>query len=202
MNRLSITPVKRVKIARQDSAAALAPVVELSNPTVTNVGAVAKVNRGMKRLSPLGSFSVTLDNSAGVAVKNYIINDNTGIIEATSGISSPAKPDSGTVTPSVMEKVIGEGAVAIKAIQYETDTSAAQFAQPFKFWTADMDGQASPEPIDIAAFKRNNAFNPLLLTLEFPEAQVLSWNRTLQVSVKAGETVTLTFIPEGAANRF
>lgn len=192
--------IKR-QIAQVNTVAKLSPGVQSLNNPVSNMGSVSKINVPVGNPSALGSFRVALTSASGAA-KNFIIGDPSGLLSSLKG-GTNAAPDSwtGGITVAAAQATFAYAPVAIKSINYQVTASSAQFANTFQYLIGDIDGSFRFENIPVNAAQRNTAYNDKLLTIEFEQPLVLSWNRALFLNVNDGEDVYLEFTPCAAANR-
>lgn len=195
--RIIDTRSKESSIAK--SAQLLQSKAEVNTAPPSSNAAVVNIDGGTQFMP---SFAVTLNNSAGMVTKKYVIGDPTGLIASLAGGGYSAA-DSGSVTPSLMNLTFNRGVVLVGVINYETTVGVAQFAASFKSAKVEIDGTLTPfnYASAISAARRNTAFNAKLLTVTLNEPLVLSTFSALLVEVIAGETVILTFTPVGAAGR-
>ena len=85
--------------------------------------------------------------------------------------------------------------IVINGFNYQTSSSASQFANAFDIIRGSIDGRIVKHPNVIAKAKRNTQFDSLLLTID--ERFIVDSQTAIEVVVKASETVTLTFFVEG-----
>lgn len=156
---------------------------------------------GMKRvectnMNGVDSFTITLDNSAGMATTSYRLFDGNGLVADIDGAATA--PSSGTVDPAVIASTTINKPIIISGYNYQTDTSVNQFSQTVNFKKANIDGRIIALPNIIAKAKRNTQFQSLLLTINQPVE--IDGETAMDVDVIAGETVDLTFFVEGFKN--
>lgn len=166
-------------------------------------GSVVDLTKGFTPMSPLGAFTVTLDNSGGSAAANYIIGDYSKLIRTLKG-GTIVEPDSCTVgatstAVSAMNFSFAGSPIVVGSVNYKVTSSANQFNNNLQEIMADIDGTLNISQIVTAAAERNTAFNSKLLTLK--TNIILSNFRALYLVVNAGETVELTLTPTWTANR-
>ena len=187
-------------LQRRKTVSGLANIVRLSNEKLSKNGIVAEMNNNHS-VSPLGTFYLCLDNSAGGSAKKYVIGDPFGFVAARLDGESLSNPDSGSISPAAIKNSLGSCPVAVGAINYNVAQSGTQFSQPFRFVCADIDGTGSEKNISVSAARRNNAMNDKLITLEFPKPYFLGANTAFVITVAAGEKVTLDLVPTGSLGR-
>ncbi len=191
---------RKAVISKVNAGDQLVPTVSFNDQKVNSIGTVAKLANGRVRKNILKNITVVLDNTAGESSVNYILNDYTGVIAFANGVTA-SSPTSASVTPAIMEKVLNVAPIEIKAINYQVEVSQSQFSEAFEVLSGDIDKSRDVLILDPSAYKRNNAFDSKLLTLEFEEPIKLSWDQSIFMTVQAGEKVTLTLTPSAAANR-
>lgn len=165
---------------------------------MTNIGNVAELPADPLMGAPLDNFSVTLVNPCLVP-KTFIIGDPTqGIAQQMGGtlLNPTACSFDGAVVGSgvaAMKLMFGLRPVSIRGFNYQTSTTALQFANKLQQVNADMNGQFSRNPVNVAIQRRNNQFDELLMTLSFRTPFVFNPLRALTLTVLASETVSLEF---------
>lgn len=172
----------------------ISPEKTLNANPIKDSGAVIK-SKIKKNSTPI-TFVLT---QAGMAATVFVIGDPTGALAAKKG-GSPSVATSGTMDPAAWNKLLGtpENEFVIKAINYNTSSDTAQFAQSFLVGLFEGAGDFTTKSIDtyIAAGRRNTQFDPLLQTMDLTEDMpVLNANACLFITVLVGETVTLTLSP-------
>lgn len=192
---------KRELVATQTVNTLAGGAKETANP-VSNMGSVSAFNLNAGNLGQLNPFRASLTSASG-ASKNYVIGDPSGLLASLKG-GTIADVDSwtGGITVASAKATFAYAPVAVKAINYETTSSAAQFSNTFQLLIGDIDGSFRTENIPVSSAKRNNQYNSKLLTIEFEKPIILSWNRALYIVVNDGEDVYLDFVPAAAANRY
>lgn len=169
----------------------------------SNVTVTAQQNEGFNGISNLSPaidgadyFYLELDNTDGIAVKTFVIGDPDGMIAHNTG-KTLEEPTGGSTSPAAFKKSCERGYV-IRRINYQTTLSANQFSRPFALVSADVSGNSSSKPMNVAGAKRPNNFNDKLLILDTMPAGtkqklVLDRVRALIIDVGIGENVLLTF---------
>lgn len=166
---------------------------------IGNVGAVSDYPTTLVMGQQLDSFNVTMTNASAVA-KTYIIGDpNDLIADEVSGTLND--PTSASVNVQAMKRTFANAPVAVLGWNYQVQQSAQQFGQNCYFYGADINGQLFRKPVPVSQGKRNNQFDPLLLTLQFQMPFVFTWNTAIVITVMAGESVYFEFFPWAAGNR-
>lgn len=166
---------------------------------IGNVGAVSNYPTAMVMGQQLDSFNVTMTNASSASLL-YIIGDPHDLIADEIG-GTLNDPTSASVNVQAMKAAFANAPVAVLGWNYQVQTSATQFGQNCFFYGADINGQLFRKPVPVSQGKRNNQFDPLLLTLEFDMPFVFTWNTAIVLSVLPGESVYFEFFPYAAANR-
>ncbi len=165
---------------------------------MTNIGNVAELTQDALLGASLDNFSVTLVNACLVA-KTFIIGDpTTGIAVQMGGtLLNPTTCSFDGATPgsgvAAMKQMFGFRPIAVRGFNYQTSSTALQFANKLQQVTADVNGQFFRNPINVAAQRRNNQFDELLMTLSLRTPFAFNQTRALTLTVLAGETVSLEF---------
>jgi hypothetical protein len=173
----------------------------ISEAKPSSVGAVSDINFIIPSKGIPGAFSVTLDNSGGMDDKHYMIGDPDGVCAELKGGTIDVA-DGGTVDPAIMNKLL-RLPLSVGQINYEVADSVSQFSKDFRILYGDVDGNLVQVPLaaQVAAARRNTQQNSKLLTLELPQPMVFNDLTGVFLTVRAGETVVLTFVPNGAKGR-
>jgi len=182
-------------------ATRLAAPIQVRSGALDSFGSVA-TNRGFSTQTNRmpTSFTVVLDNSAGLVPVVYVIGDPDGMVAGKTGVvyTQPTRAQ-GTSVAAIRNSLRSAG-LMISGINYNTLTGPAQFSQNFQFASADFDQLAISDIFSNEA-ERNTAQNPNLLTIQFKEQYELDWNSAFLVTADVAEVVTLTFFIGAAANR-
>lgn len=175
---------------KQYKAPQIGPVIHRAGVSAMNAGPIsmASVESGE------GTFSVELDNSTGSQAKTYVIGDASGVAEASSS-ETWENPDGGSITPAVLNASFGDSPCVIGEITYIVKNDKSQFSQSLRHVRGSRNGNFVPNNINVARFQSSADQNTLVRTLKFApdNAPVLSSNRGLAITVKAGEVVNLEF---------
>ena len=144
------------------------------------------------------AFTFNLDNSASGTDTLYRMFDANGINAAISGVAG-IQADSGTIDPTVIVASTVNAPIMITGFNYQTDTTATQFGQSLDIVHGEINGTQKKTPNITASAKRNSQFDPLLLTID--QKVFVTGKTAIELTVLAGETVTLTFFVQNVCNR-
>jgi len=180
----------------------LDPAVKVRTTGILNFGSVAQsIGQGPGVGMPT-SLTLTLDNSAGAVVKSYKIGDPQNWILPAIGIAGAVDADRSSGIPAAaFAATITQAPVTVMAINYRATSGAVQFAMPFRFITADVDGSAASKPVNLAEYQRNTSYDPNLMTLEFQNQFRLDWNRAFFITAGIGQVVSVTLMFGAAGYR-
>lgn len=173
---------------------------------LTDLGNVATLSGLQGQMPGLTYFSVTLDNTSSSPLR-YIIGDPDELIAANLGgvFANPSATSADGAVPGSgvlpMKRSFAANAVAVGSFNYTTSSNAQQFNQSFMAVMSDLNGNMVQAKVPIALAPRNNQFNDLLQTINLTRPIVLFGLSAIVVTVLAGETVTLDFVPWMAAGR-
>lgn len=165
---------------------------------MTNIGNVAELPQDALLGSPVDNFSVTLVNAC-LVTKTFIIGDpTTGIGQQLGGtLLNPTACSFDGATPgsgvAAMKAMFGYRPIAIRGFNYQTSSTALQFANKLQQVTADVNGELYRKPVNVAIQRRNNQFDELLMTLSLRTPFTFNPVRAMTLAVLAGETVSLEF---------
>lgn len=179
----------------------LDPTVKTRSTGITNFGAVAQSSGQGPSTGMPTSLSFVLDNSGGVATKDYKIGDPDTWVLLAAGLAGVAADSTSGISAAAFANVIGQAPMTVQAINYRATSGAVQFSKPFKYITADVDGSATVKPVNMAEYQRNTADDPNLLTLEFGNQFTLDWNRAFYIQAGIGQLVTVTLMFGAAGYR-
>ena len=140
----------------------------------------------------VSAFTLVLDNATAAAV-NYRMFDNDGVVEAIGSAMTAAT--SGTITPTALDATTSATPIVMSGFNYQTSSDSSQFAETFDIVRGSIDGRIVKHPNIIAKAKRNTQYQDTLLTID--ERFVVDGQTAVEVTVLAGEKVTLTFFVEG-----
>lgn len=196
---LSRNGTKLAQVSKEDYVAGQLnrTPVQVGMP-MTNVGTIGQLPADTLSGANVDTFSCTLENTCS-AEQTYIIGDPTGLIAVQSGgtlLNPTATSADGAVKGSgvlAMKQMFGFSPIAIQGFNYECSTTPLQFAKKLQQVVADVDGQFARKPISVSAQRRNNQFDELLMTLQFPVPFTFTPKRALTLTVLPGETVSLVF---------
>lgn len=148
-------------------------------------------------LGGVSNFVITIDNSAGVADKWFILADPSGVLAYNSNIPS------GDFIATNLLDVLDYGWAAWKSLmtsnsfqiqqfQMQTSSDPAQFQMPLKqvAWDFGAYHQRSIAP-DIFFAQNNMAQNPLILPINFPVPVFINETNGILGKIKAGETLII-----------
>lgn len=139
------------------------------------------------------AFTITCDNSTGTQAATFRLFDQSGIVAAVRG-GTVVAPTFATAGVNATKATTIANPIVISGFNYETD-SAAQFNQNFDIVRCSIDGRESRHPNVIAAARRNTQFQDKLLTIQ--ERLPIDDQTAIEVTVRASESVSLTFMVEG-----
>lgn len=180
----------------------LDPNVKVRTTGITNFGAVADAQGQTMGVGMPNSLSLILDNSGGVAAKAYRIGDPNNWSVATAGFTGAVDPDrSSGIAPAAFAQTTTQAPVSIVGINYSATSGAVQFAEPFFWVQADVDGSALKKPVNIAEYQRNTQYNANLMTLRFDQPFRLDWNTGFYISAGIAQIVTVTLMFGAAGYR-
>ena len=140
----------------------------------------------------VSAFTLVLDNATAAAV-NYRMFDNDGVVEAIGSAMTAAT--SGTITPTALDATTSATPIVMSGFNYQTSSDSSQFAETFDIVRGSIDGRIVKHPNIIAKANRNTQYQDTLLTID--ERFVVDGQTAVEVTVLAGEKVTLTFFVEG-----
>jgi|GEM_PF-3574610 len=184
------------------AAVKLDPTVKTRNQGITSFGSVAQGHGPVSATSLPSSVTFTLDNSAGAVTKLYKIGDTTGGLATLVNKAAAVVPDSSSgASVAFFQYSLGVAPVTVQAINYSATSGAVQFPQSFTYVTGDINGRANITPLNTPEYQRNNAFNPNLLTLEFPNQYKLDWNDAFFITAGIGQVVQVTLMIGAASYR-
>lgn len=159
------------------------------------IGAVGSVTSGqaVPTSTPfVDFFSVTLNNAAGTAAKNYVIFDAHSAARTAKG-GSWNVPDSTTaLSVTILNESTKNSPLVISGIGYRITTgTTAQYAQSLFFVKTAFDGSLAQKPLNVSKSIRNNQYQDNILHIQ----QVLPVDSMsgLFLTVMAGTTVVLDF---------
>ena len=176
------------------------PNVRVRQTDITRFGAVSMAQGASGSKMP-SSVTLTLNNSAGVATKEYKIGDYANLIEDILGRTIADADASSGGSVGGLNYSFGVAPVTVKAMNYSSTSGAVQFPQRLQYAVADVNGMIDVQPINPTEFVRNNAYNPNLLTMEFGDQFTLDWNRAFLITAGIGQTVSVTLMFGAAAYR-
>jgi hypothetical protein len=133
------------------------------------------------------------------AAQTFIIGDPTGLVAVQAGgtfLNPTGCSADGAVKGSgvsAMKQLFGFRGLAIRGFNYQTSSTALQFAEKLQLLNAEIKGSFQREPVNVAINRRNNQFDELLMTLDMVNPIVLNPFRALALRVLPGETVSLEF---------
>lgn len=179
----------------------LDPTVKTRSTGITNFGAVAQSSGQGASTGMPTSLSFVLDNSAGIAVKDYKIGDPDGWLLPLIGITAVDADRTSGIPAAAFNKVIAQAPLTVLAINYRSTSGAVQFSEPFQYIVGDVDSSATKKPVNMAEYQRNTADDPNLLTLEFQNQFSMDWNRAFWVRAGIGQLVTVTLMFGAAGYR-
>ena len=144
----------------------------------------------------VSAFSLEYASSVSNATQTARFFDADQVVSAIQGTNSGAGTFSGTISPvSAITSTTVANPIVVNGFNYQTSSSASQFANAFDIIRGSIDGRIVKHPNVIAKAKRNTQFDSLLLTID--ERFIVDSQTAIEVVVKASETVTLTFFVEG-----
>ena len=136
-----------------------------------------------------GELSFSLQMATGGTPASFVIFDQNGLIDAVLG-GGFIKPTIGTINPTVLRDVVNDNPIYIKGFNYFV-SKRSQFAEPFDFVIADIDGTYKKDAIITAAELRNSQFDKTLLTIE--KKFFINPKSGFTIRLGANITVQLTF---------
>lgn len=164
--------------------------------TVTAVGAVAQIANRLSSQNFLRPFTIKITNSTSAAV-SYMLGDPGALIQTKLGGSwgtiTSNSIGSGSAAQSAFDTTVGYRPIVCDSVTYTVTSSATQFDNEFAMYQAAIDGSNQAAPINIAAARRSNQFQSLILNIQTPI--VFGPGFGLKIVVDASETVSLTFNP-------
>jgi hypothetical protein len=140
------------------------------------------------------AFSIKCDNSSGTQSAVYRIFDQSGIVAAVKG-GTVVAPSFATAGVNATKATTIANPIVLSGFNYEVQSSASQFNQPFNIVRCSIDGRSNQHPNVIAKARRNTQFQEKLLTIQ--ERFVVDDQTAIEVTVNASETVEFTFFVEG-----
>lgn len=179
-------------------AAELKPSPRPQGAPMTNIGNVAELPADPLLGQDLDNFSVTLENTSSVE-QTFIIGDPTTMIAVQAGgtlLNPTACSMDGAVKGSgvlAMKEMFGLVPIAIRGFNYQVTNSPLQFGKKLQQVTADMNGQFSRNPVNVAIQRRNNQFDELLMTLSLRTPFAFTAKRALTLTLMPLEVVQLEF---------
>lgn len=192
--RLSVTEARAVK--------QLDPAVKVRTTGITNFGAVADSQGQSPNVGMPSSITFTLDNSAGVAGKDYRIGDPDDWVVALAGFAGTVQPDrSSGISGMNFARAVTQAPVSVIGINYSSTSGAVQFGNPFFFVQGEVNGSALKRPMNIAEYQRNTQFNDNLMTLRFEQPFRMDWNTGFFITAGIAQVVNVTLMFGAAAYR-
>lgn len=197
--------LKRNIVAGSASKEALVASVMTPTPTevgapMGNIGNVATVSSEPVMGDLLDSFGVTLENTSSNP-QAFIIGDPTGQV-ATKLPGSYLNPTGSTNDGNVkgsgvlsQKAMFATQPIAIRGFNYQTSSSALQFGNRLMMASGNVDGSITIRPLNVQLYKRNNAFDDLLMTFSLRVPFVFNNRTALTLVVLPNETVQLDFEP-------
>ena len=164
------------------------------NPEVETV--IAGVTRTEVSATNLGAIMpVVISHTAGTAGDLIKIGDPDGTVAASWGLSPSATYTTSDYTPAQLASFFRKGAL-MRSLNVEV-SAAAQFAQNFFYYTADVDSSAARKNIKgaLTASKRATDQNTTIRTLDFGKLGgflLLDHDNALFYTIGASATVTLS----------
>ena len=144
----------------------------------------------------VSAFSLEYASTVSNATQTARVFDADQVVSAIQGTGSGAGNFTVTISPvSAITSTTVANPIVINGFNYQTSSSASQFANAFDIIRGSIDGRIVKHPNVIAKAKRNTQFDSLLLTID--ERFIVDSQTAIEVVVKASETVTLTFFVEG-----
>lgn len=198
-NISGLTLANQVQAAR--AVQKLDPTVKVRQTGITSFGAVAQSAGQSNGIGMPTSITLTFDNSAGVAAKDYKIGDADNWILATVGKTAVQADRSSGISGAALAKVFAQAPMTVLGLTYTSTSGAVQFSQPFTYITGEVDGTGLTKPVNMAEYQRNTAYDPNMLTLEFQNQFVLDWNTAFYISAGIGQLVNVTLLFGAASYR-
>tara|TARA_R100001443_G_scaffold1457_2_gene5434 strand:- start:4303 stop:4773 length:471 start_codon:yes stop_codon:yes gene_type:complete len=144
----------------------------------------------------VSAFSITLDNAAVNAAKQFRIFDCDLVLRAINGsLGSATSTTIEAVNAGALTNTTDATPIVISGFNYQTTYDAGQFSQTFDISRGSIDGRVVKHPNIIAKAKRNTQYDSKLLTID--ERFVVDGQTGIEVTVQASEKVILTFFVEG-----
>ena len=144
----------------------------------------------------VSAFSITLDNAAVNASKQFRIFDCDRVLRAINGsLGSATSTTIEAANAGALTNTTDATPIVISGFNYQTTYDAGQFSQTFDISRGSIDGRVVKHPNIIAKAKRNTQYDSKLLTID--ERFVVDGQTGIEVTVQASEKVILTFFVEG-----
>lgn len=180
----------------------LDPQTKVRTTGITNFGAVADAAGQSNSLGMPSSLTLTLDNSLGGSTKDYRIGDPQDWVVNVNGYPGTNHADrSSGISAANFAAAVTQAPVAVIGINYSATSGAVQFAEPFYFCAADVNGSGMKKPMNIAEYQRNTQYNDNLMTLRFDTPFRLDWNTGFFIRAGIAQVVNVTLMFGAAGYR-
>lgn len=167
----------------------------VAKPTIQSAVRANKTpNMGTGRLNSTDNvIRIVLDNSAGTAVKSYMIGDANGSIAARTGktVSNPTSVSTGD-TPAIFKASLANRPLLFNQMNMQTSSTANQFNQAITPFVATQQGGVNQLPQVLVGAAASSSDNDKLIRTVNQTIQVDDENGVI-FDVLAGEILTLYF---------
>ncbi len=147
-------------------------------------------------------ISVTLDNKEGTTDKEFSIFDALSLVSWIKKLKADgyAVGNFGEIPASVVSQYILANAIVFNQIRMEVSASSTQFNNKLALLNAEINGDLQEKKITLSTSVNAEQYNP---KIQFYAGDIKVDEKTAFVlTVKAGETVNLTFYFKAILNRY
>jgi hypothetical protein len=184
---------RRIVSPEEAEADSLTPRTHQQDAEISSVGSVDLEDSPYEpRQREYRTIRLTMDNSGGSTVADYMIGDPYGIVDSVHNLGGPKTPDDASIDPDILMEILKTSPILFAGINYKVKQGATQFDQEMNYYFADLDNVKDSAEITWGDAVRNNQFQQKVLTKKFKSPLPrLDHKHGLFLSVEAGETVNL-----------